>query len=403
MRNFFEELKRRGLIYQASPGLEEQLKKPTTFYLGIDPTGDSLHIGHLLGFLILKQALNFGHKVIVVVGGGTSLIGDPSGKEEERPLLPREMIEKNKEKLKSQITKIFQGKQFLMVDNFDWLSKITLTDFLREIGKHVSLNSMLDLEAVKTRFSRQQGLSFAEFSYQLLQAYDFLMLYKKYDCQVQIGGSDQWGNIIQGVELIRKKENGQAFGLSYPLIVNPKTGKKFGKTEKGISIWLDEKKTSPFAFYQFLLNVDDQLAPQLLYFFSFDSVEALDKIKKQWQEKKEERLIQKKLADELTTLIFGEEKMIQANKITNILFNQTVDQLAKDDIEFIKNSLPYVCWPKEKQFDLVEAVYLSGLSSSKKDARRLIGQNGIKDFFLFKKYHMLKKGKKEWAVVEIEN
>lgn len=403
MANFFEELKKRGLIYQVSPGIEEQLKKPTTFYLGIDPTGDSLHIGHLLGFLILKRALNFGHKVIIVVGGGTSLIGDPSGKEEERPLLPREVIKKNKEKLKVQIKKIFEGKEFLMVDNFDWLSKITLTEFLREVGKYISLNSMLDLESVKSRLSRQQGISFAEFSYQLLQAYDFLILYKKYHCQVQIGGSDQWGNIIQGGELIRKKENGQAFGLSYPLIVNPKTGKKFGKTEKGVSIWLDETKTPPFAFYQFLINVDDQLASQLLYFYSFDSFEEINQLKERWEKKKEERLIQKKLAEELTSLIFGQEKMLQAKKISQILFEQKPEKLTEDDLEFIKKSLPYASWPKNKEFNIVEAVYQSGLTTSKNEARRLIEQNGIKDFFLFDRYHLLRKGRKEWVVVEIKN
>lgn len=402
MDNFFLELKKRGLVYQSSPGIEEQLKKPTTFYLGIDPTADSLHLGHLLGFLILKRALTFGYKVIIVVGGGTSLIGDPSGKEEERPIFAREVIEKNKERLKAQIKKIFEGENFLMVDNYDWLAKITLVDFLREVGKYIPLNSMLDLESVKTRLSRKQGISFAEFSYQLLQAYDFLVLYKNYHCQVQIGGSDQWGNIIQGVELIRKKENGQAFGLSYPLLINPKTGKKFGKTEKGEAIWLDETKTPVFSFYQFLVNVDDQLAPQLLYFYSFSSLDELDNLKNQWEEKKETRLIQKKLADELTALIFGQEKMAQAKKITEILFNQTVEELKEDDLEFIKGSLPYAFWPKEKKFDLVEAVYLCRLADSKNEARYLVSQNGIKDFFLFNRYHLLRRGKKEWGMVVVK-
>lgn len=402
MNNFFLELKKRGLVYQSSPGIEEQLKKPTTFYLGIDPTADSLHLGHLLGFLVLKRALKFGHKVIIIVGGGTSLIGDPSGKEEERPILAREIIEKNKEKLKAQIKKIFEGEKFLMVDNYDWLAKITLVDFLREVGKYIPLNSMLDLESVKIRLARKQGISFAEFSYQLLQAYDFLVLYKNYDCQVQIGGSDQWGNIIQGVELIRKKENGLAFGLSYPLLVNPKTGKKFGKTEKGEAIWLDETKTPLFSFYQFLINVDDQLAPKLLFFYSFLPLEKLNDLKNQWEEKKETRLIQKKLADELTALIFGQEKMERAKKITEILFNQTVNQLKEDDLEFIKGGLPYAFWPKEKKFDLAEAVYLCRLASSKNEARRLVAQNGIKDFFLFNRYHLLRRGKKGWGMVTVK-
>lgn len=400
MSGFFNDLKKRGLIYQASPKIEEQLKKPTTFYLGIDPTADSLHIGHLLGLLVLKRALRFGHKVIIVVGGGTSLIGDPSGKEKERPILEREIIEKNKEKLKDQIKKIFEGEEFLLVDNYDWLSKITLTEFLREVGKYFSLNSMLDLESVKTRLLKE-GISFAEFSYQLLQAYDFLMLYKKYHCQVQIGGSDQWGNIIQGVELIRKKEKGEAFGLSYPLIVNPKTGKKFGKTEKGEAIWLDEKKTSPFSFYQFLINLDDEVATQILYFYSFLSIEELDNLKNQWEKQKETRLLQKKIAEELTQLIFGQEKMAKAKRITEILFNQQVDELTQDDLEFVEGSLPFFSWPKEKKFDLVEAAYLSHLTSSKNEARRLVSQNGIKDFFLFERYHLLKKGKKEWGIVKL--
>lgn len=230
MSDLLNDLLNRGLIYQKSPEIEAAFEKGTTLYLGYDPTGPDLHIGHLLGITLLKRALEHGNKIIVLVGGGTSMIGDPGGKDAERPILPKEQIEANKEEMKRQFSKFFtfDNDKVRMVDNADWLENVKLIEFLREAGKHISINTMIDKDSVKSRISREEGISYAEFSYQLLQSYDFMELYKLYNCQVQMGGSDQWGNIIQGVELIRKRLHKQAYALSFPLIVNPKTGKKFG-------------------------------------------------------------------------------------------------------------------------------------------------------------------------------
>lgn len=405
--NLLDDLTWRGLIFQKTPGIEKVFERTTTIYLGIDPTADSLHIGHLLGFLVLKRALNFGSKIITLVGGGTSLIGDPSGKDTERPILPKDTLEENKEKLQKQISRIFNG-QSTMVDNADWLERLTLIEFLRDIGKHIAVNTMLDKETVKARISRQEGISYAEFSYQLLQGYDFLKLFEKYSCEVQIGGSDQWGNMIQGVELIRKKLNKQACALSYPLIVNPKTGKKFGKTEKGEAIWLDPDKTHPFAFYQFLVNIEDELAPSLIRYFSFKLREEIEKIESEWQKDKQGRLIQKELAYELTSMIHGKEAAEQAKKVTEILFHNVGTghcpvrtNLSTKDLEFIKKALPHKDIKSENEMVLENILPELGLVASKGEVKRLVQQNGVKVDKLFNKYFLIRKGKKEYGIVEI--
>ncbi len=248
--NFFEDLSQRGLIYQKTEGIAKVFDRKITLYWGIDLTSDSLHLGHLLGLITLKRAIKHKHFPIVLVASGTTMVGDPSGKNKERPILSREIIKKNKKEIEIQIKNILGTGKFLILDNYSWLSNLKVLEFLREVGKFIPINTMLEKEAVKTRMQKEEGISFAEFSYQLLQAYDFLHLFKNYNCLVQIGGSEQWGNIVQGIELIRKKMNGQAYGFSFPLIIDPKTGKKFGKTEGGKTIWLSRSKTPSFEFYQ---------------------------------------------------------------------------------------------------------------------------------------------------------
>lgn len=403
MNTFIEELTWRGLIHQKTPGIEKAFEQGTTLYLGIDPTGDTLHVGHFLGILFLKRALQYGNKIIVLAGGGTSKIGDPGGKDTERPILPKEIIEANKEKLKKQFSKFFEfdDEHVIMVDNSDWLEQITLIDFLRDAGKFMPVNSMLDKDSVKSRITREEGISYAEFSYQLLQAYDFMELFQKYHCEVQIGGSDQWGNIVQGVELIRKKLQKQAYALSFPLIVNPKTGKKFGKTEQGAAIWLDREKTHPFAFYQFFINIEDDLAPVLMKYFSFKSQNEIETLIKEWEAQKETRLLQKALAHEITTLIHGKETADQAQKIASILFYKGTEEWTKDNLDFIKKAIPYATISSAAQFSPEQAVMDLGLVSSKGEARRLVQQNGVHVEPLFDTYYLVRKGKREYGIIEI--
>jgi tyrosyl-tRNA synthetase len=401
MKNILEELNWRGLIYQKTPNFEEAVKRKSSVYLGIDPTGESLHIGHLLGILTLKRFLNFGHKIFILLGGGTALIGDPSGKEKERPILSQEEIEKNKEKIKKQLQRFFKidNKKVFLVDNGDWLKKIKLIDFLRDVGKFVPTSSMLDLEFVKNRLQTQEGMSFAEFTYQLLQAYDFLILFQKYEVEVQIGGSDQWGNIVQGIELIRKKLNRKAYGLTYPLIIDPQTGKKLGKTEEGENIWLEPKKTNPFDFYQFFINLNDDLAPILIRYYSFKSKEEIEEIEREWLKDKSKRLIQKNLAEELTELVFGKKEKEKTIKLTKILFETSFENLTLADLKFLQSNLPF---EKEKTFNLEKALLDLNFANSKSEAKRLIEQKGVNFYHLHRKYYLIKKGKNKFGLVEVE-
>ena len=411
--HFLEELTWRGIAFQKTPGIEEVLKKKTTLYIGIDPTGDSLHVGHLFGLLTLKRAVDAGHSAIVIMGGGTALIGDPSGKEKERPVLSRDAVEENKKKLKKQIdallknsaTKIISARSaphptLSVVDNAQWLEKVQLIEFLRDAGKFVTVNAMLDLETVKTRMDKKEGMSYAEFTYQLLQAYDFLKLHEEYECQAQIGGSDQWGNMVQGIELIRKKTGKNTYALSIPLIVNPKTGKKFGKTESGTAMWLDPEKTHPFAFYQFLLNSDDEMAPTLLKYFSFKERGEIEKIENEWNVARELRGIQKALAYELTKMIHGEKIAQESQAVSALLFEQNFKSLKNQDIDFIKDSIPYIKTSKEN-FALEQALVDTELCSSKNEAKRLVEQKGVSAELLLEKYYLIKKGKREFGIVEI--
>jgi tyrosyl-tRNA synthetase len=402
-KGLIKELEWRNLIYDMTPGLDKAFNEGATLYIGIDPTGESLHIGHLMGLVMLKRAVEFGNKAIVIVGGGTSLIGDPSGKDKERPMINGKIIEKNKKLLKKQVSRFikFDGKEARMIDNVDWLGKVKLIDFLREVGKYMSVTEMMSKDSVKNRLGREQGLSYAEFTYQLLQAYDFLELFGKYNCNVQVGGSDQWGNILQGVELIRKKTGGKVHGLSFPLISDPKTGKKFGKTAEGVAIWLDRNKTHPFNFYQFLVNVSDDLAPELMRFFSFKTKEKIEKIEEEWTKNKGERLLQKELAFELTSLVHGKKMAKQAEKIAEILFNKRTAKLSVSDFNFIKDSLPYLKINVRKELDLVDVLLKLNLTSSKGEGRRLVEQRGVTSVLYHNKFYLIKKGKKDYGVLEV--
>jgi tyrosyl-tRNA synthetase len=389
------------LIHQKTRGIEKALQKKTTIYLGIDLTADSLHIGHLVGLLTAKRAVQFGHRIIILTASGTTMIGDPSGKDQERPILARKIIEKNKKATKRQIEKIFGTKDFLILDNFDWLKPLNFLEFLRDIGKLIPVNSMLDKEAVRTRLERKSGISFAEFSYQLLQAYDFLFLFERYNCLAQIGGSDQWGNIIQGVELVRKKISKQAFGLCFPLVEDPSSGRKFGKTEAGRTVWLDSNKTHPFELYQFFINVSDRLTPVLTRYYSFKSKQEIEKLEQEWQKQKESRLLQKQLAFEIASLAHGSAIAKKVKKISEILFEKSKDDLNKSDLEFIKTSLPYLAIKRSRKIDLEQMVFELGLEASKSAARRLVLQNGARAEKLFNNFFLVSKGKRDYGIIEL--
>ncbi|HDQ16171.1 MAG TPA: tyrosine--tRNA ligase, partial [Bacteroidetes bacterium] len=304
------DLKFRGLINQVSnlDGLREEMNKgKISLYCGFDPTADSLHIGHLLPILTLRRFQETSHQPIALIGGGTGLIGDPSGKKEERMLNPKKTVGKWSQALKSQLEQFLDFKRkdnpALLVNNYDWLGKIKAIDFLRDIGKYFTVSYMLAKESVKARL--ESGISFTEFNYMVLQAYDFLCLFEKYNCRLQIGGSDQWGNIIAGIDLIKKKRGKEVYGLTLPL-VSKSDGTKFGKTEKG-TIWLDAKKTTPYQFYQFWINTDDRDVIQYLKFFTFLSKQEIENLEKEIQKNPEKREAQKALANNVTSLVHGNE------------------------------------------------------------------------------------------------
>ncbi len=325
--NFVEELKWRGMIHQMMPGTEEQLaKEMTTAYLGIDPTADSLHIGHLVGVMILKHFQRSGHKPIALVGGATGMIGDPSMKSQERKLLDEETLRHNQEAIKKQLSKFLDFESdapnaAVMVNNYDWMKDFSFLDFIRDIGKHITVNYMMAKDSVKKRLSgeSQQGMSFTEFSYQLVQGYDFLNLYNNYGCKLQLGGSDQWGNITTGTELIRRTTGGEAYALTCPLITKADGG-KFGKTESG-NVWLDPRYTSPYKFYQFWLNVSDADAEKYIKIFTELTREEIDALVAEQAQDPGKRPLQHRLAKELTTMVHSEADWQAAVEASQILFS----------------------------------------------------------------------------------
>lgn len=326
--NFVEELQWRGMIHNMMPGTEEQLaKEMTTAYVGIDPTADSLHIGHLVGVMMLKHFQAAGHRPIVLVGGATGMIGDPSLKSAERNLLDEDTLRHNQEAIKSQLKRFLsfntgEKNEALMVNNYDWMKDYTFLHFIRDIGKHITVNYMMAKDSVKKRLSTdsREGMSFTEFTYQLVQGYDFLYLNEHYGCKLQMGGSDQWGNITTGTELIRRKNGGEAFALTCPLITKADGG-KFGKTESG-NIWLDAERTSPYKFYQFWLNTSDADAEKYIKIFTMLPRAEIEELVARQNADPAARPLQKRLADEITTLVHGPEALAAAIEASQILFGK---------------------------------------------------------------------------------
>ncbi len=315
-------LQERGYIYQHSTELAEITDgEQRTVYEGFDPSADSLHVGNLMGILVLRRFLEAGHKVILVVGGGTGMIGDPSGKSEERVLLTTEQVEHNSKRIAAQAKTLLGSDNFQMVNNADWLGEAKLLEFLRDIGKNFSVNAMIQRDSVKERLEgREQGISYTEFSYMLLQAYDFLHLHEQYGCDWQHGSSDQWGNIVSGIDLIRRKTGKTAYGTTHGLLINKSTGKKFGKTEGG-AVWLDPEKTSPFQFYQFWINIDDSDVEEYLLKMTLVPKVEIDEVMNEQSQNPAGRAAQKRLALEVTTLVHGEGEAQKARDNAEALFS----------------------------------------------------------------------------------
>lgn len=370
-----ETLRVRGLVHQhSSETLEEITDGPKrTVYLGIDPSADSLHVGNLVGLLVLRHFLEDGHKVIILTGGGTGMIGDPGGKSEERNLLDEATVAANAKAVAAQIRKVFGGKEFTEENNASWLSKLDLVGFLRDVGKHFTVNAMIKKDIVRDRLEKESPISFTEFSYSLLQGYDYLHLNREYGCDLQVGGSDQWSNILAGVDFIRRKEDKTVYALTWPLIVNRSTGKKFGKTEGG-AIWLDPQKTSPFDFYQFFFNIDDESVGELLLKLTLLPKEAVDECLRDHSKEPAERSAQRKLAFEITSLVHGQEAARQAEVATDVLFGESreLDEAALSAIASLM-SIHAVSTGDS----LVDTLVSTGLASSKREARQFLEDGAV--------------------------
>lgn len=376
--DFFQELKDRGLVFQTTDeaALEKQLnEKSVKLYVGFDPTADSLHIGHLLPVLMLRRFQQNGHVPIALVGGGTGMIGDPSFKDQERQLNTLDIVQQWSNQIKSQLSRFIDFESetapAIIANNYDWLGEISMIDFLRDVGKNFTINYMMSKESVKRRI--ESGISYTEFAYQLLQAYDFLKLYETHGCLLQLGGSDQWGNITSGIELLRREKEVQGFGLTMPLITKA-DGTKFGKTE-GNAVWLNAEKTTPYEFYQFWINTDDRDVIKFLKYFTFLPLAEIAEIEKAFLAAPESRVAQKALAKEVTTLVHGQERYEQAVRISNALFNGEIKQLTGEEIEQGFKDVPTYHVTSEDSDQLLELLIAANIASSKRQAREDL-QNG---------------------------
>ena len=360
---FFEELKYRGVIKDiSSPDLEDKLNNESlTFYLGTDPTADSLHIGHYASFVTAKRLLKHGHKPIILVGGATGLIGDPRPTT-ERPMISKETVLNNIEALKKQVNGLLDGKA-QVVNNYDWTRDVTFLDFLRDIGKYINVNYMLNKDIISRRLD--SGITYAEFSYTLLQGFDFLHLFRNNNCVLQAAGSDQWGNITTGIELIRKIENKTAYGFTMPLILDS-TGKKFGKSE-GNALWLDKEKTSPYQIYQYLINSDDSKVVEYLKVFTILPIEEIENLARSVKEEPEKRLAQKTLAFEVVKDLHGEEEAIKARKISEEVFSKGYSSEGMPSIDVVLS----------ENMNILDLLVKADITPSKSEARRLVIGNGI--------------------------
>jgi tyrosyl-tRNA synthetase len=422
--DFIEELRWRGMLQDMMPGTEEQLNKEmTSAYIGFDPTADSLHIGSLVPILLLVHLQKAGHKPYALVGGATGMVGDPSGKSEERNMLSEEVLAKNITGVKAQLEKFLdfdpaKANAAVMVNNFDWFKNISFLEFIREAGKHITVNYMMAKDSVKKRLESDNGMSFTEFTYQLVQGYDFYWLYKNRNCKLQMGGSDQWGNIVTGTELIRRKEGGHAFAFTCPLIKKA-DGTKFGKSEQG-NVWLDANKTTPFQFYQFWLNASDTDAESWIKIFTFLSKEAIANLIQQHQENAADRLLQKTLAKELTVFVHGAEEYEKAVETTAKLFanqNASAESLSEEDLNQMEG-ITKIDLPRQKlaeSMDIVSFLAETNIFPSKGEARKTVQGGGVSinrkkvegidlkiesNLLLHDKYILIQKGKKNYYLIQ---
>ncbi len=377
--DILRDLEQRGLIYQCTDmeGLQQRLQAgPISLYCGFDPTADSLHIGHLVPILMLKRFQMAGHHPIALVGGGTGLIGDPSGRSTERTLNAKEDVVEWTEKIKKQLERFLDFSDspnpVRMVNNYEWLNSMNIIEFLRDIGKNFSINNMLAKESVSARL--EQGISFTEFSYMILQSVDFKELNQRYQCELQIGGSDQWGNIVSGSDLIRRTHQKTVYGLTVPLITKS-DGTKFGKTASG-AVWLDAEKTTPYAFYQFWYNTDDRDVIQFLKYFTFLSLEEIEQLQIQLEKQPEKREAQARLAEEMTRLTHGEEALKRAIRISKALFHGEVRQLSAEEIKEGFQDVPSLT-VSDNKLPLVDLLIQIGAAKSKREAREFIRNGAI--------------------------
>ena len=429
--NFIEELQWRGMIHTMMPGTEEQLaKEMTSAYVGIDPTADSLHIGHLVSVMMLKHFQRAGHKPIALIGGATGMIGDPSGKSAERNLLDEAALRLNQDCIQAQLEKFLDftsnsPNAAEMVNNYDWMKGYSFLDFIRDIGKHITVNYMMAKDSVKKRLSNESnvGMSFTEFSYQLLQGYDFLHLYREKSCKLQMGGSDQWGNITTGTELIRRVTGGEAFALVCPLITKADGG-KFGKTESG-NVWLDRRYTSPYKFYQFWLNVSDADAEKYIKIFTAIGKEEIESLVAEHTQAPHLRILQKKLAQEVTVMVHSEEDYQAAVEASGILFgnatSEALKKLDEDTLLAVFDGVPQFTISKEILEAGVKAIDLltdnAAIFPSKGEMRKLVQSGGVSinkeklenqdelldsSKLLNNKYLLVQKGKKNYYLLTAE-
>lgn len=424
--NLIEELQWRGMIQDIMPGTEDQLKKEmTNGYIGFDPTADSLHIGNLVPIILLKHLQRCGHKPVALVGGATGMVGDPSGKSEERNLLSEEVLNHNLSCVKAQLEKFLdfdpsKPNAAEMVNNYDWFKDFSFLNFIRDVGKYITVNYMMSKDSVKKRLEGDNGMSFTEFTYQLVQGYDFYWLHQNKNCKLQMGGSDQWGNIVTGTELIRKKSGGEAFAFTCPLMTKADGG-KFGKTEKG-NIWLDAKKTSPYQFYQFWLNAADADAIRFIKIFTFLTKEEITDLIAQHTGNEHQRLLQKKLAEEVTCLVHSRADYEFAIKASDILFNndtaEILNQLNEEQLLQVMDGVPTVEFAKETITTGIDAVSFlteTKIFPSKGEAKKMIQGGGVSinkikidspeyiiknDALLNDKYLLIQKGKKNYYLTK---
>ncbi|MDY2585856.1 tyrosine--tRNA ligase [Winogradskyella aquimaris] len=431
MKNFIEELEWRGMLHQSMPGVEEHLLEAMrSAYVGFDPTADSLHIGNLVPIMLLAHYQRCGHKPVALVGGATGMIGDPSGKSSERNLLDEKTLRHNQESIKKQLSHFLDfesndANAAVLVNNYDWMKDFSFLEFIRDVGKHITVNYMMAKDSVKSRISSEsdsEGMSFTEFTYQLVQGYDFLHLYKENQCTIQMGGSDQWGNITTGTELIRRIGNGKGFAITCPLITKS-DGSKFGKSEGG-NVWLDAKRTSPYKFYQYWLNSSDEDAEKYIKIFTFLNEEEINEIIRSHKEAPHLRALQKRLAEEITTMVHSKDDFENAERASNILFSKTFKEDIKtlDETTFLDvfEGVPQAHISRsdfDEGLDMIGALAAkTNFLNSNGEARRALKENSVSvnkekvtedyrlsaDDLINNTYIILNKGRRNTYIIKVE-